>query len=576
MASYGKFQSDNAKYTNKLSRSVTYNPDFNPTIDVVGNSSKTAFERNLHKWAELVAFYRWNPDLWYNLLTPETGAIIKLDLDQRVELRCLARFKSTYDVKPRGSGKTLVAMMYAFHTGVFYPGVELALTAQTRENSAKIISDKYAELIKAFPLLRDEIYSYKFSGDTVEILFHNGSRIINIAAAQSSKGAHVHRGLVDEDNLTNEEIYLDVLEPIFTTVKRKTVGKACVVDPMEMNGSVSPITSSGFRGSPAFYRCLRHFDHMIALKGEMCLGASWELPCFYGRGATKAEVLAKKERNSAISFAMNYGAEWTGCSDGALVSIAKLIDCRTLVSAEQVGKPDGEYVIGMDIARSDNAGNNQTSFVVLKVIRKSTGRVKEVQMVNMVTVKGTLDFEAQTLMAKKIMRRFGASMLVFDDNGIGKAAGDLMVREQTDPVTGEIYPCYRVVGSERIPDDGAAEPKAFSYMAQKYDNESIANFMDYVETGKLRLLEKKLLTEYSEEDMPFLQTDFFVEEVANLKLKHLSNGGLSIERLVAKMNKDRFSAVQYALWYVKTYMDKAIVENTADDETTLAALAMWY
>lgn len=151
-----------------------------------------------------------------------------------------------------------------------------------------------------------------------------------------------------------------------------------------------------------------------------------------------------------------------------------------------------------------------------------------------------------------------------------------MVREQTDPVTGEIYPCYRVVGSERIPDDGAAESKAFSYMAQKYDNESIANFMDYVETGKLRLLEKKLLTEYSEEDMPFLQTDFFVEEVANLKLKHLSNGGLSIERLVAKMNKDRFSAVQYALWYVKTYMDKAIVENTADDETTLAALAMWY
>ena len=188
-------------------------------------------------------------------------------------------------------------MMYAFHTCVFYPGVQIALTAQTRENSAKLVSDKYAELIKAFPLLKDEIYSYKFSGDTVEIVFHNGSTITNIAAAQSSKGAHVHRGIVDEDNLTNEEIYLDVLEPIFTTVKRKTVGKACVVDPMEMNGSVSPITSSGFRGSPAFYRCLRHFDNMIALKGEMCLGASWELPCFYGRGATKAEIYEYVKKN---------------------------------------------------------------------------------------------------------------------------------------------------------------------------------------------------------------------------------------------------------------------------------------
>lgn len=576
MPSYGKFQSDNAKYTNKLSRVNVHNPDFNPAVDLVGEKQKTTFEKNIHKWADLIAFYKVNPDLWFDLITPETGALIRLDLDQRVELRCLARFRSTYDVKPRGSGKTLTAMMYAFHTCVFYPGVQIALTAQTRENSAKLVSDKYAELIKAFPLLKDEIYSYKFSGDTVEVVFHNGSTITNIAAAQSSKGAHVHRGIVDEDNLTNEEIYLDVLEPIFTTVKRKTVGKACVVDPMEMNGSVSPITSSGFRGSPAFYRCLRHFDNMIALKGEMCLGASWELPCFYGRGATKAEILAKKDRNSAISFAMNYGAEWTGCSDGALVSIAKLMDCRTLVKAEQVGKPEGEYVLGVDIARSDNAGNNQTSVAVLKVIRKSTGRIKEVQLVNMVTVKGTVDFEAQTLLVKKIKKRFNAVMVVFDDNGIGKAEGDLMVREQTDPVTGEVYPCYRIVNSERIPDDPQAEPCVFAYMAQKYDNESIANFMDYVETGKLRLLEKKQMTDYSEEDMPFLQTDFFVEEVSNLKLKHLNNGGLSIERLVAKMNKDRFSAVQYPLWYIKAYMDKVISDTTEDDEQTLAKLAMWY
>ena len=71
-----------------------------------------------------------------------------------------------------------------------------------------------------------------------EIEFHNGSRIINIANNQSSKGAHVQRGIMDEDNLTDEDTYLDVLEPIFTTVKRKTIGKECVVDPMENNGSI--------------------------------------------------------------------------------------------------------------------------------------------------------------------------------------------------------------------------------------------------------------------------------------------------------------------------------------------------
>ena len=95
------------------------------------------------------------------------------------------------------------------------------------------------------------------------------------------------------------------------------------------------------------------------------------------------------------------------------------MDCRTLVKAEQVGKPEGEYVLGVDIARSDNAGNNQTSVAVLKVIRKSTGRIKEVQLVNMVTAKGTLDFEAQCLVIKRLRKLYNASMIVYDDNGLG-------------------------------------------------------------------------------------------------------------------------------------------------------------
>lgn len=575
MPSYGKFQGDNAKYTRKSARVNVNNPDFVPAIDVVGDEGKSALERNMYKWADLIGFYKAYPDLWYDLITPETGALIKLDIDQRVELRCLARFPRNYFVKPRGSGKTLDAMLYAIHTCVFYPGVLIPLTAQTRENSAKLIKEKYEELIKAFPLLREEIYAVKFSNDSSEVEFHNGSKIFNIANSQSSKGAHTHRGIVDEDNLTDEETYLDVLEPIFTTVKRRTVGRACVVDPTELNSSVDQITSSGYRGSPAYYRCLKVYNDMVNLNGAMCIGANWELPCFYGRGASKAEILKKKENNSAISFAMNYGAEWTGCSDNSLVSIAKLMECRTLGKCELKGTDSGEYVLSVDIARSDNSGNNQTSIAVLKVIRKSTGRVKEVQLVNIVSVKGTLDFEAQTIQIKRMARLYNAKMIVFDDNGLGKGTGDCLAKEQTDPITGEILGCYRIEGSERTPENTNIEGTAFSYMAQKYDNESISNFMDYVETGKLRLLEKKDFTEYAKEDMPFLQTDFFVEEVSNLQLKHLNNGGLSIDRVVKKMDKDRFSSVQYGLWYIKVHMDNAIAD-TEDDDTTLASIAMWF
>lgn len=118
-------------------------------------------------------------------------------------------------------------------------------------------------------------------------------------------------------------------------------------------------------------------------------------------------------------------------------------------------------------------------------------------------------------------------------------------------------------------------------MAQKYDNKSIANFINYVETNKLRLLEKKETASYNAREenlrenlLPFVQTDFFMEEVSNLKLKHLNTGGLSIERVVKKMNKDRFSSVQYGLWYIAEFLDN-VVEDNSNDLETLAKYIMW-
>lgn len=582
MASYGKFQSDNKKYTRKAARVNVNNPDFNPAVDMNGIQFQTALQKNLYKWVEFIAWARFYPDLFYDLITPETGAKIRLGPDQRIILRCLCRFKSTYCVLPRGSGKTLISLMAAFHACIFYPSIQVSLTAQTKENAAKLIKDKYEELLSAFPLLRNEIYNAKMSNDSTEIEFHNGSKLSSLANAQSSKGAHVQRGIVDEDNLTDEETYLDVLEPIFTTVPRRTVGKKCLVDPNEQNGSISQLTSSGYRGSSAFYRCLRHFDNMIHLKGEICIGSSWELPCFFGRGSTKSQIMKKKDESTVTAFDMNYNAVWTGVSDSALVNISRLLGCRTLSFPDLKGDDYHEYVLGVDVARSDNANNNQTSIAILKIIRRKDGRIKEVQVPNIVTISSTIDFEAQSIEIKRIKNRYDASFIVIDDNGLGKGIGDSLVKEQIDPLTGESLGCYDTLNSERIPEVSGSPKIVFCYMAQKYDNESIPVFMDAVDTGKLRLLEKKEVSSYAvaekndnpEKLAPFVQTDFFVEEVSNLKLKHLSNGGLSIEKVVKKINKDRFSSIQYGLWYIMKFMDNKQMD-TGDDLEELSKYIMW-
>ena len=55
---------------------------------MAAKKSDDKFINNLDKWVNFISWARWNPDLFLDLITPETGGI-RLDLDQRVFLRSL-------------------------------------------------------------------------------------------------------------------------------------------------------------------------------------------------------------------------------------------------------------------------------------------------------------------------------------------------------------------------------------------------------------------------------------------------------------------------------------------------------
>lgn len=158
----------------------------------------------------------------------------------------------------------------------------------------------------------------------------------------------------------------------------------------------------------------------------------------------------------------------------------------------------------------------------------------------------------------------------------------MLVREQIDPMTGVSLGCWDTLNSERTPEISGSPKIVFCYYAQKYDNESIATFIEMVETGKLRLLEQKTdngyddlnSDDYVKNTLPFIQTNFLVEEVVNLKLKKLNNGNLSVEKVVSKVDKDRFSSLQYGLWYAMKFMNNIVSEPT-DEVEELAKYIMW-
>lgn len=527
----------------------------------------SVFGSNLYKYVELASWTNWFPDLFLDMISPETGAL-KLHMDQRIYLRSVLRFTSTYGVFPRGYGKTFDEVLAMFVVAIRFPDIELSLTAQTKENAAELLKDKAIEIIKYYPLLENELSGGTFKAGTsftkndAEVRFKSGARIDVLANAQSSKGQRRKRINIEEAALLNDPLFQDVIKPI-PEVPRYTIGKLGVVNPEELNQQINFFTTSGFRGSDEFQRSLRMYNSMINLSGEMVLGSSWFLACWYGRGSSKSQILKKKKEMSPIAFAMNYESKWVGSTNDALVNINKLLECRTLTTVQKEARPGDEFYLGVDVARSQNSNNNQSSVCVAKVKRsEDKTRIIGVEIVNIINIPNILNFTAQACIVKKIKKRYNARAVVIDGNGLGAGLIDECLKESYDPITNEYLGCWDTINDDNVPESpDNAEKILYNLKAQSVQSRVVTNFIDMVNSKKLRLLVQKQLNEFTvaeNEDFdncvaPYIQTDCLFEEVANLKLKQLPGGGVTIEKVVRKLDKDRVSATIYVLWYVNEF-----------------------
>ena len=473
------------------------------------------------------------------------------------------RFVSLYGVFPRGWGKTYDEVLAMYLVCMFFPGIDLAMTAQTKENAADLIKDKHNEILKHFPMLENEIEGRpKFAKGDAEVRFKSEGKVDNLANAQTSKGQRRKRINIEESALLNDAMFQDALKPI-VEVPRYTIGKLGVVDPCELNQQINFFTTSGFRGSDEFHRSLQMYEGMVNLTGEMILGSSWFLACWYGRGSSKSQILKKKKEMSPIAFAQNYESKWVGCADSALVDINKLMNCRTLTTPMvNYNKMDEEFYLGVDVARSQKATNNQSSIAVGRVIRnKESNRIVSIEIPNIMTVSNAMNFSAQACLVKKIKKSFMAKAVIADGNGLGAGLIDELLKESYDPVTGEYLGCWNTMNTDNQPEIKDAEKCLFDMKAQHFQSKVVADFIDAVESGKLKLLEKKQEVDFTSKDrqnidlhvLPYVQTDLLFEEIANLKLKHMNNGALSVEKVVKKVDKDRFSALSYLIFYITEY-----------------------
>ena len=539
-------------------------------------------DEQLDRWAELIAYWRWYPDVFLEAITPtnEDGKRIGITLgaDQKLMLRVMARFAYNYNVLPRGYGKTLIEILSVYLAAILYPESTWSMSAQTLEASAGFFSDKHADICRFYPIIEQEIEKCRITDNFVEIKFKSGSVITNMTNNGTAKGMRRNGCTFEECALMDFTKYQDNTEPITSEPYKSQLKYMSTVDPYACNKQT--FVTTAYYKNDAYEFCRQMVIDKANCKNSFVFGASYILPAKFKRNRDVEEVEALRDKVGDLMFNFNYRSRWAVSNGQCIVDVDKLKECQTLTKVELSAQRDGEYYVSIDVARSAKDSNNASAVAVLKVRRDSRGKVREIQAPYIAKLPNGLNFKQQAIICKQICYLFNPQALVVDINGLGKGLMDYLLDENIMD-NGTVLEPYDMLNTDYRSDFRNAKRIVYGIEAQSNNTEMITNFINVVETKTLRLLEpfdvNKALdipdNDYlANEILPSLRTENFISEVQNLTVEQIPGSGkLKIGQLV-RADKDIFSAVEMGSWYIMKFKNNGYEEEEEDFASVFSSM----
>ena len=542
---------------------------------VVNYMNEYTQDEQLDRWSELIAYFRWYPDVFCEWVTPtdEDGKRIGITLgaDQKLLLRAMCRFAYNYLVLPRGYGKTLLEILAVYILAILYPESTWSMSAQTLEASAGFFSDKHADIVRFYPIIGQEIEKCRITDNFVEIRFKSGSVITNMTNNGTAKGMRRNGCTFEECALMDFTKYQDNTEPITSEPYKSVLKYMSTPDPYARNKQT--FVTTAYYKNDAFDFCKQMVIDKANCKESFVFGASYVLPAKFKRNRDIEEVEALRDKVGDLMFNFNYRSRWAVSNGQCIVDIDKLKELQTLSTPELKAAKNGEYYVAIDVARSAKTSNNASAIAVLRVRRDARNKVREIQAVNLMKLPNGLNFKQQTTIAKQVCKAFNAQALIVDINGLGKGLMDYIMDEQILE-NGESLEPYDMINTDYRSEYRNAKKMVYGIEAQSNNTEMIVQFQNIVETQILRLLEpfdvNKAL-DIPDEDylisdiLPFLRTENFIGEVQNITVETIPGSGrLKVGQLV-RADKDIFSAIEMGAWYIMKWCNTGFEEEQEVD-----------
>ena len=549
--------------------------------------SEERIRAQLPVFRQYVAFWREYPDMFVEFLCGNNPENFNLFFYQRLFLRAVIRHRYAYATFPRAYSKSFLSVLILMLRCVLYPGAHLFVTTGGKEQAAGIAREKAEELCKLIPGLKNEIDwsrgASKASKNMVENIFKNGSKLDIMAAQQSSRGKRATGGLMEECILIDQTLLNEVIIPTMNVDRRLADGSRH--EDEVINKSQIYVTTAGWKNSYAYEKLIQLLIQQITEPGQaIVLGGTWRIP-----------VMEKLLRKSFIdelkldgtyndsSFAREYESEWSGDAENAFFSAEKFDKYRVLLQPEYEysGRSNASayYVLGVDVGRKGCT----TEVCVFKVTPQAQGTSLKT-LVNLYTWDEE-HFEDQAINIKRLYYKYKARKIAIDANGLGIGLIDFMVKSQIDPETGELLPDFGVDNDDEgfykqfktgeteldamflIKANAPINTEAHSYVQTQLSSGKIKFLIDenqakvkLMSTKKGQAMDNDKRAEYLK---PFTLTTILREQMLNL-VEENEGVNIILKQSSKGIKKDKFSAFEYRLYYIKQQEDTKKKRKTRD------------
>ena len=547
-----------------------------------GNKIGLSEERILAQIPELTkafSFYREYPDIFVEFLCGDNPENFQLYFYQRVFLRAVMRHRYAYATFPRAYSKSFLSILVLMIRCILYPSAKLFITTGGKEQAAGIAKEKVDELCKLIPGLRNEIDwrpgKTVSSKDNVRYQFKNGSVLDIIAARQSSRGKRKHGGLIEECILVDGTLLNEVIIPTMNVSRRLSDGS--FKDEEVLNKSQIYVTTAGWKNSFAYEKLIQLLIQQIIDPAEaVILGGSWRIPVMEELlSRSFIQELKLDGTYNDASFAREYESEWSGDAENAFFSSEKFDKHRVLLQPEYEysgrSSKNAYYVLGVDVGRKGCT----TEVCVFKV----TPQVQGSSLKTLVNIYSWDEehFEDQAINLKRLFYKYKARRIAIDANGLGIGLVDYMVKQQVDPETNEILPDFGVENDDegfykkfKTPDtetdalflikaNAPINTEAHSYVQTQLSSGKIKFLIDENQ-AKVKLMSTKVgqamdMNKRAEYLKPFTLTTILREQMLNL-IEENEGVNIILKQSSKSIKKDKFSAFEYGLYYIKQEEDK--------------------